>query len=345
MQPLKDRFKKQKTVKILIIRLKPVGDTVLISPVFRHLKRLYPQAQIHVVIYSFVYDVLRNNPHVDKIIVIKRNNWSRLFFYLKCLFQFYDIIIDFINTPTSMLISLFTHARVRIGRKKKRNFFYTYQIDSREKKYSPLLSLKLLQPLGLTDVNDYLPELHIDKKAELIAANLLNGMKIVKPVVGLFVSAKYPSRQYPAEHFARLGLLISEKTNRSVVFLFGKDDLDSLRTIQKIVRDRERIYFITPAITIGELAAVIARLDFFITNDTGPKHIATALNIPTLTIFSATDEKVWNPPDLKRFPVIRHKLKCAPCDKLECPQGTLQCMTDLKPEEVFKLFQRVFKKK
>lgn len=342
MKPLKEKLKKQKKIKILILRLKPIGDTVLISPVFRNIKKTYPQAKISVIIYPMAYDVIKNNPNVDKVIILKRNNFSKLIYYLKSIFKYYHVIIDYINNPTSTIIAFFTHAKVKIGNRTKRNFFYNYRFKFDKKEYSSIRCLRLLEPIGISRFDDYLPELFLDRQDIITVNRLFSSLKIKKRVTALFVSAKYATRQYPPENFAYLGKLIIEKAKHNILFLFGKDDIQSLYTIQKIIQENKKVFFISPKITIGELCAVLSKVRFLITNDTGPKHLATALKIPTLTIFSATDEEVWNPPT-SWAPTIRKKIDCAPCNKLSCPKGTIECMSDLKPEEVFKAYLKAIK--
>jgi len=335
MKPLQEKLKKKKRIKILIIRLKPIGDAVLISSVFRNIKKMYPQALVHIIVYPFVYPVIQNNPNIDKLIILKRDNFHKFIFYMQSFFKYYDIIIDYINNPTSTLIAFFTHSGYIIGNKNRRNFFYHYRNTSDEKEYSAIRSLKLLKPLGLNNFEDYMPEIFLDKKDVIMADKLLSCLKLKKNIIGLFVSAKYTSRQYPPENFAKLAQLIVKKTPNQALFLFGKDDIETLFTIQKKIKEQTNISYISPQITIGELAAIISKLKFLITNDTGPKHLATAQKIPTFTIYSSTDEAVWNPPDRKKHPFIREKIDCAPCNKLSCPKNTTECMTNLSPEKIF----------
>ena len=220
------------SVKILIIRLKAIGDTVLITPAIRNIKKLFPDAKIEVILYPPAYPILKNNPNVDKLIVIKRKNSSKLLFYFKSLFKRYDIIIDYINNPTSTSIAFLTRANIRIGNRTRRNFFFDHRIVSHERTYSAIRCLNLLKPLGLKNSDDYHPEIYLDNNDIRMADNLLSTFKLKNNIVGLFVSAKYQSRQYPPEHFAELGRLIAEKTAFKVIYLFGKGDNEFISSIQ-----------------------------------------------------------------------------------------------------------------
>ena len=334
-----EKLRGKKNPRFLIIRLKPIGDTILISPVFRNIKKLYPGATVDVVIYPFVYDVIKNNPHVDNVIVIGRKAPNILGFYLRSLFRKYDVVIDYINNPVSAMISHLTRAGMRIGNSSKRNVFYDYKVDDREQVYSSVRCLKRLEPIGLTDYSDYLPELYLDTSDHGTADAFLDSRGITGDIVGLFVSAKYESRQYPAEYFADVIQRIIREYDYNVLVLFGLNDYESYEKIRDIVGDEKRVHYREPTTSLGEMAALMSRLFCLITNDTGPKHVATALRVPTLSIFGPTIEELWNPPDRKRYPVVREMPDCARCNKRVCPLGTIACLKELSTDKVFAAFK------
>ncbi|HEC93141.1 MAG TPA: glycosyltransferase family 9 protein, partial [Candidatus Atribacteria bacterium] len=275
----------------------------------------------------------------DKIIIIKRKNFHKFAFYIKSIFRKYDIIIDYINNPTSTIIAFFTKSKIKIGTKNKRNIFYTHRLEIRERCYNAIKNLKMLRPLGLTDFSDYMPEFFVNKEDKEKAELFLKNTGIAhKKLVGIFASAKYITRKYIPEHFAKLAELIVENSNYRVLFLFGKDDIQTLERIKNSLKIEKDIYFAPLSLSIGELAAFMEKTKFIITTDTGPKHIAVALGIPTLTIFSATNPEDWNPPDLDKFPIIRKEIDCIGCNKLTC--DSLRCMKELSPEEIFEVAKR-----
>ncbi|MCE5249392.1 glycosyltransferase family 9 protein [bacterium] len=336
MQSLKLYLQSIDKPKFLIIRLKPIGDTVLLSPVFRNIKRLYPDAIIDIIIYPDVYDIIKNDPNLHKIIVLKRTFFDKMFFYTKSFFSRYNVIIDYINNPTSFMIALSTRSKVRIGNNKKRNFFYDYRLQDKSATYSAIRCLKKLDIIGLDSFDDYFPEITISNDDLKAADTFYTSIDNRRKYIGIFASAKYPSKKYPAHFFSELASLLAESTSYNILFLFGKGDYPTYYSVKNCTQYVNRIFYREPTTRLGELGALLSGISFLITGDTGPKHIATALNIPTLTVFGASDEKKWNPPDLRRFPVIRKKLSCAPCNKNHCPYATTSCMNELLPHEIFK---------
>jgi heptosyltransferase II len=342
MESIEDFINKLDEPRFLVIRLKPIGDMVLTTPVFRNIKKKYPDSIIDVVIYPSVYDIIKNNPYIDKIIILNKNFISKALFNMKSMFSHYHVVIDLINNPVSSAIAFFTDSEAIIGDKKSRNFFYDLKAECVDPVYSPIRSLKKLNVIGIDDYNDFYPEIFINgedsEKAGKYYDSLNTSQNVSKEFVGIFTSAKYPSKTYPPEYFAKLGELIAVNTGYNVLFLFGKNDFRTFSEVRRRIKIKERIFFHEPTTGLGELCAIISKLSFFITSDTGPKHISTALNIPTLTIFGPTSDKKWNPPDLTWFPVIRKEMPCSPCHSNHCPSGTMSCMKELLPEEVFSAF-------
>ena len=338
MESIEEFIKKLDEPRFLVIRLKPVGDMVLSTPVFRNIKKKYPNSKIDVVIYPSVLDIIKNNPYIDKIIIINKNFISKALFNLKSMFSYYHVVIDLINNPVSSAIAFFTDSEAIIGEKKSRNFFYDLNTECVDPVYSPIRSLKKLNVIGINDYSDFSPEIFISNEDTRKADCYYNSINTSKGFIGIFASAKYPSKTYPPGHFAKLGKIIASNTGYNVLFLFGKNDKSTYYEVRKCIKINENIFFHEPTTGLGELCALLSKLDFLITCDTGPKHISTALNIPTLTIFGPTSEKKWNPPDQIRFPVIKKTMPCSPCNSNHCPYATTTCMKELLPEDVFSAF-------
>ena len=94
------------------------------------------------------------------------------------------------------------------------------------------------------------------------------------------------------------------------------------------------------ATSLGGLAALIGELDLFISNDTGPAHLADAVGTPSVTIFGPVDHRRWAPLDQRRHRVVRQPVDCSPCTHWECPIDH-RCLRRVSPEMVVEAGERL----
>ena len=95
--------------------------------------------------------------------------------------------------------------------------------------------------------------------------------------------------------------------------------------------------------SLGGLAALIGRLDLFISNDTGPSHIACAVDCPSVTLFGPADVQRWAPLDRQRHPIVRQQVACSPCGYWECPIDH-RCLRWLSPDVVLMVASEMIQK-
>ncbi|HIP54369.1 MAG TPA: glycosyltransferase family 9 protein [Sulfurimonas autotrophica] len=160
--------------------------------------------------------------------------------------------------------------------------------------------------------------------------------KFTRPTLGINPGATYGSakRWYP-EEFAKVANYFT-KTHDIVIF-GGPNEIGIANEVESLI-DTE-VTNLAGKTNITELIEKIAGLDLFVTNDSGPMHIAAAYKIPTVTLFGPTkysETSQWNNPNGY---IISHNLKCAPCMKRVCPIKTHECMKTIKADEVIKLLK------
>lgn len=171
------------------------------------------------------------------------------------------------------------------------------------------------------------------------ADQLLSGLK--PPFIGLHPATRQLTRRWPIERFYKAGEQL-QKRNGGTVLWIGEAE------------DRERIAeFITPdfpavnqagCTSLPVTGAILTRLSAFITNDTGPAHIAYALNVPTITIFGAGEPSRNGPFLPGPFRVMAHPVLCRPCSYEECPIG-YKCLDEIKTDAVVKTASEIFREK
>jgi O-antigen biosynthesis protein len=154
-------------------------------------------------------------------------------------------------------------------------------------------------------------------------------------------------KQWPPSYFASLINLLIEDEDVNVAIVGGADEVDLGEEVMKDVRFPDRVISLVGQFKLDELALFIESCALFVGNDSGPKHIAAALNVPTIGIQSGiVDAKEWGPSG--EFAVaIRREVSCAPCylTKREDCHRDVACLTGLSPGVVFATCQRLLEVK
>ena len=125
---LKEYIKRKENLRFLILRMKPVGDTILTTPLIYALRSKFPDSRICVVVFKEYADLISNNPFCDEILVYDKK--KPLAFLIKMLSRKFDVSIDIMNNPRTSQINLFAWPKYRIGLPRVRNFFYNIKITS-----------------------------------------------------------------------------------------------------------------------------------------------------------------------------------------------------------------------
>ncbi len=159
-----------------------------------------------------------------------------------------------------------------------------------------------------------------------------------KRIIGIHPGARPPARRWPVAYFASLADALVQQLNAQVLLTGGAGEE---QTVQAVVEAMQ-----TPALSLagktslGGLAALISRFDLFISNDTGPSHIACAVDCPSITLFGPADVQRWAPLNRQRHPIVRHPVACSPCGYWECPIDH-RCLRWLSPETVLTVAKQV----
>ncbi len=152
-----------------------------------------------------------------------------------------------------------------------------------------------------------------------------------KRLIGLHPGARPPARRWPAEYFARVADTLAQQFDAAIVLTGGPGEE---QTVQAVI-DAMHVPALSLAgkTSLGSLAALMKHFELFISNDTGPSHIACAVDCPSITLFGPADVRRWAPLDRERHPIVRHPVECSPCRYWECPIDH-RCLRWLSPERV-----------
>lgn len=305
-------FKDPPLSRILIISSTGVGDTMWGTPAIQMLRQHHPHSHITVLASSLSYAVLKNNPHIDEIIVIKRGGGLSYFckffsFYRK---KFDTIILFHCSYKWTTPFAYFLGPRHLIGFKhdaKDFDFLLTKVLEA--KLNHPIIQrLMLIKQIGVLEDN-YEMKIYLEKKEYQEANDFLAQFNIdhTKPLVGLQPGASEMFKCWPIEHFVELAHKLTDMGANIVVF----GNMQEI-ALAKEIEKKTPIIMATGQLSLRASAALLSKMDVFVTNDTGPLHLALSFQLPLVTIFGPTPAHLcW--PHLKN-PQVRILSRLSPCE-------------------------------
>lgn len=280
--------------RIAIIKLSAMGDIIHAMVALQYIKKQYPNLQIDWFVESTFAPILENNPDINQIIKLDlksiKKDKKEIINQIKLIKKYeknsYDLVIDAQGLIKSAIVSFFL-GKNRVGfsknstREKLASFFYTKRVDIAYDKNAIERNVKILsQALNFEitkdDILNKKPFLFYKNENEVIYEYLSKDKKNVLFVIG----ASWPSKMYSKEKFAK----IINNLDENCLITWGneaeKDIADFIANISKAK--------VLPKLDLNSLKAIMSKVDLVIGNDTGPTHMAWALNIPSITLFGNT---------------------------------------------------------
>jgi ADP-heptose:LPS heptosyltransferase len=351
-------------VKILLIRLRLIGDVVFTTPVLRALKRTFPSAHLTYLVEREAAGVVRGNPHLDRVIAVARTRGLRRLFDDVALArqlraERFDMVIDLHGGPRSSWLTRATGAAQRIGYDVSgRGWLYTRTIH-RPRELRPRHSVEnqwdLLEAIdgwrgGPADrAADSVEMVEDPGAATRVTARLASlGVGRETELILVHVSAGNPFRRWPEAAFIRLvAALASAGPHRRLVLSSGPSDRAAAIRIADAARRElgaaaDRILDFGE-FDLAELRALVVRSRLFVGGDTGPLHIAATTRTPIVGIFGPTlsaRSAPWRDPIIPTASMEIAGLPCRPCEQRVCEPGDFRCLTTLKPEDVISAAER-----
>jgi heptosyltransferase-1 len=285
---------------ILVIDFGQLGDVVLSLPALRAIRKRFPRARITVAVGKPGAEIVGLSEFADKTLVVDRVGLRDGFKPLSVLRVFqivkdvraknFDFVIDLHSLSETNLLGFLSGAPKRLySRRPGRSLDYLSNFRPRppvetdhRKRHLIDRYLDVLQPLKIENA-ERLPSLKTRPADAAALERILTKAKAEAgaPLVGLFPGAGHPSRRWPLEQFAGLAdFLIRNDQVRVLVFLGPEEHSLS----KEIRRQFPSAVIIVDQLTIPQLAAAQARLAAFVSNDTGPMHIASAVGVPVVLL-------------------------------------------------------------
>jgi heptosyltransferase-2 len=341
--------------RILIRGTNWVGDAVMSIPAMRSVRRIFPGAHISLLVRPWVHDVYSAVDFVDRILDFDKEGahggWlgrARLARSLRGME--FDMALLLQNAFEAAFLAWAAGIPVRIGYARDgRSLLLTHscRIDPELRNahqvyyYLGILSAAGLLESGQQHAREQDLDIRIGVRpsdAEGAGALLAaSGIREGETLVGLNPGAHYGSaKRWLPDRYARVGDALAGRYSAHVV-LFGSA---GERPFAEAIADQMRhpALVLAGRTTLGQLMALIQRCSLLITNDSGPMHLAAALDVPQLAIFGSTSEVATGPLS-GRAEVIKEPVDCSPCFRRECPID-LRCMTGITVERVVRAAER-----
>ena len=348
----KDKMQIPKPHKILIVRTDRLGDVILSTPVIKNLRTAFPEAHIAFMCRPYTRAALEGNPYLDEVIVYDKygehkSTWTSIKYSQDLKKKKFDWAIILHPTNRVHLITYFAKIPFRIGWDKNMGFLLTERLKhTKEKgrKHETEYTLDMLEILNLPteDKTTYFPiNDDADKRIEELLAK--EGLKKEEKFIVIHPSASCRSKRWPPNYFSELVKTLRDKTNLKIAVITAAGEK---RFAEEIV-EKNDIIDLRGGLTISEVGSLLKRAQLFISNDSGPVHIAAALNTPVISIFGRKDPGLsptrWAP--LGEASLYLHKdIGCLACRAHDCLKGFL-CLKAISPQEVLEAATRLIEAK
>ncbi|MCP4294150.1 MAG: glycosyltransferase family 9 protein [Proteobacteria bacterium] len=334
--------------QILVIRFSSLGDIILLTPIFREIKRIFPDARIDLLTSTTFRDVCQNNPYIDQIIALERKGKGGEFKSIvsNAKKKKYDLIFDAHQSIRSRLFLKNTFGWMGDGSRKiyridkrswQRNLLLIFKINKLEKyisqreAYCQLLSD--FKEFKQIDSSTELYPHHSDEATvtDIIQKNDLEGSSLI----GIAPGASFAGKCWSKENYLEL-IRKLESRKLKTVLLGGKEDIEPSWIFQN---SSAKPLNLAGELTFLESAALLKRCDIVISNDSAIVHLAEAIKTPAISIFGPTVKEFGYAPFLPHSRLIEIDLPCRPCSrngKGECKNHILrQCLKEITVESVF----------
>jgi len=324
--------------RIIIVQTAFIGDVIIITPLIRAIKELYPKSILDVMVIPQTAGVLENNPNINEIILFdKRKN--KVVSFIKTLLQLkknkYDIAITPHSSVTTGLLLKYAKIKMRIGFDRWSAAKYlTDKVphpDGIHKTLKNLSLLSLLSDKTFSNQTELFPSEAMLAKADGL---LLELKTKTNRLIAIAPGSVWFTKKWPTGYYKLLAEQLV-KNNFGVVLIGSKDEN---RICEEVLPSKNGIN-LAGELSLLESAAVISKCDLMICNDSGALHIANAMQTDLFAFFGPTVQSIGYFPFRKKDFIFERDMKCRPCGShggKQCHLGHHECMKMITPEVVLK---------
>lgn len=343
-------------IKILIVRLSALGDTIHTLPLLSALKELYPSSQIDWIVEDKAAAFLRNNPLINNLFVVPKKRWRKRKNKFKNLGEFislvkhirkteYDIVIDVQQLLKSAVFVMFSKGKRKIAQEGGREFSTLFSNEI-IKTSRPIFdinyhvverNLDIARYLGRIDDNITFPLPPVSSEVREKVNELLKELDSQKPVLVLSPSTTWKNKHWINENWAELIKTFSDRAN---VVITGSSN-DKNLTSEIIRLSEKKVFDLTGKTNLRELREVLSRADVVVSPDSGSAHIAWAVQKPKVVTLFFSTSKNRTAPFGEGYFSVQSKEGCSPCMKRKCKFKTDNCTSKIDVSEIISIVNNI----
>ena len=335
--------------RVLVVRLRSIGDTVLATPSLRALRRFLPGARIDVLLEDWVAPLLEGSGEVARVLTVRRKSQSsRLAAARRLRAARYDVAYNLHGGSTAALLLRASGARYRVG---YADYAYaslhnhaappSSELWGREQTHSAEQQLALLGWTGVPVTDRPASRLAVLPEASDRVARRLReeaGLDAGQAFALVHPAAAFETKTWAAENFARVVEHLSAR-GLPVVAVAAPGEAPVIEEVR--ARSASALAGFTD-LTLPELTALAARSTVFVGNDSGVAHVAAAVGTPQVVVFGSSNVAHWRPWTEAPAEVVREEMPCAPCPGYTCAEfGAPECIRRVPVARVVAAVERV----
>ena len=330
--------------RILIVRTDRIGDVVLSTPVVTAVRSAFPDAYIAMMVSFQTQEIVRGNPYLNEVIVYDKKLkhkgiFKALGFIARLKEKKFDLALILHSTNRVNCICFLAGIPKRVGYKRgKMDFLLTDKLEYTKRlgeKHESEYSLDVLRFIGIKAESSPLV-MNIKKEDKKSIDDLLKsfGLKEEEKFIVLHPGASCVSKMWPQENFARAADSLAKRFDIKVALVSSHDQIKIAEKVKDLMENKP--LFLCGKTSLGQLGALLEKASLFISNDSGPVHIACAVGAPVISIFGRNEKGLspvrWR--GLSDKNIVLHKdVGCVKCLAHNCKKGFL-CLKSITADEV-----------
>lgn len=337
-----------KAKRVLVVRLRSIGDTVLTTPSLIALKKFLPDAQVDILLEDWVAPVLDGFKFVDNVITVGKDSRSRLRTAWKLRQQKYDVAFNLHGGTTGTFFTFASRAEHRVGYTEYQySFLYNHLLTDavdfwqKPKPHSAEQQLALLGFVGVPVVPSQKAKLFPTDAAIRSIEDRLGNSEIQNPkskIALVHPAAAFDTKTWAAENFAKTAEFLRQK-GLNIVAVATRKERDVL---DKMISASCVPITAFDDLSLPEITALASKSSIFVGNDSGIAHIAAAVNTPSVVIFGSSNRDNWRPWTDAANEIVYEPFPCQPCPGYVCKEfGEPRCIREVSVKSVTGAVDRV----